>query len=353
MNPSEENKQESTPPEKKKITFRIIALLSLLIFAIAGGAFFFYPASLDSPTPADISSPNEVTPVEEPLSVKNISEESTVPPGSNPEDASKATPDKSSDNTDTILEGTSEVFTQKMATDEDSPKVSSSTSIPVTMPGKASNTNPIQKVSICNKPAQQLDDFYKHLDSQAYMADFKIGESSEEHFTSLIHKLLANPPQVTRETDDLYTILKNTAHFFRISGKDNIFMLQGILNNEKASVEQILADYYELVTTPECNKLTYTENINHDALYEYACFFLNTMGGRLYLFRRDSLSRMVVTYYAILLVERANILDNNRHGIALRPVVNMLISEMETGGSSLKHSNAYLDTLYDLKEKYQ
>ena len=77
------------------------------------------------------------------------------------------------------------------------------------------------------------------------------------------------------------------------------------------------------------------------------------MGGRLYLFRRDSLSRMVVTYYAILLVDRTNIQNNNRHGIALRPAVNMLISEMEAGGSSLKGSEIYLDKLYNLKEKYQ
>jgi hypothetical protein len=31
----------------------------------------------------------------------------------------------------------------------------------------------------------------------------------------------------------------------------------------------------------------------------------------------------------------------------------MLISEMETGGSSLKDSELYLDKLYSLKEKYQ
>jgi hypothetical protein len=129
--------------------------------------------------------------------------------------------------------------------------------------------------------------------------------------------------------------------------------MKAILTNEKGSIEQILSDYYLLVTTPECSMTAYANGIDHAALYEYACFFLNTMGGRLYLFRRDSLSRMVVTYYAILLVEEANIQNNNRHGIALRPVVNMLIAEMESGGSTLKHSDSYLDKLYDLKEKYQ
>ncbi len=130
-------------------------------------------------------------------------------------------------------------------------------------------------------------------------------------------------------------------------------MLKGILNSEKASLEQILADYYFLITTPECIHSKYAKNINGDALYEYACFFLNTMGGRLYLFRRDSESRMVVTYYAILLVDQANRQQNNRHGIALKSAINMLISEMESGGSKMKGAEEYLDILYDLKEEYQ
>ncbi len=39
---------------------------------------------------------------------------------------------------------------------------------------------------------------------------------------------------------------------------------------------------------------------------------------------------MVVTYYAILIIDQANRQQNNRHGIALKSAVDMLISEMET-----------------------
>ncbi len=210
-----------------------------------------------------------------------------------------------------------------------------------------------KKDSSCVQPTQQLDSFYRHLDKQPYMAGYGLTTSSRKHFTALVKKLLANPPQVARESDDLYTILKNTAHFFRISGKNNIFMMKGILDHEKGNLEQILANYYLLVTTPDCGQTPYASGIDSAALYEYSCFFLNTMGGRLYLFRRDSQSRMVVTYYAILLIDQANSQQNNRHGIALKPSVDMLIAEMESGGSALKRLDFYLDTLYDLKEKYQ
>lgn len=130
-------------------------------------------------------------------------------------------------------------------------------------------------------------------------------------------------------------------------------MLKGILDSERGLLEDILANYYFLISTSDCSDTPYVLNIDQDALYEYACFFLNTMGGRLYLFRRDSLSRMVVTYYAIAIINQANNQNNNRHGIDLKSSIDMLIAEMEAGGSTLKKQESYLDTLYTLKERYQ
>ncbi len=75
------------------------------------------------------------------------------------------------------------------------------------------------------------------------------------------------------------------------------------------------------------------------------------MGGRLYLFRRDSFSRMTVSYYAILTIDKANTESNNKHGIDIRPAVSILISEIEDT-SQLKFKSMYLETLYKLKEKY-
>jgi hypothetical protein len=359
MDPSEEKKQDSTPPGKKSKIIPTI-LIVLLLLTIMGIGFYFYSGS--KPVPSNSSdSANFATKVKT-SSIDGVSGEKEI--GLKTADNSKETdnrggemrtslPEESLPNTRATLENNSTKNLYQIANAEDnspSPEVSP---VPVSVATKTTEPQAVKEVSVCNDPELKLDKFYNHLDSQAYMAEYKLSSSSEKHFTALIHKLLDNPPQVTRESDDLYTILKNTAHFFRVSGKDNILMMKGILDNEKSSVEQILADYYLLVTTPKCSTTVYANGIDHDALYEYSCFFLNTMGGRLYLFRRDSLSRMVVTYYAILLVDQANSQNNNRHGIALKPVVDMLIAEMEAGGSSLKQSESYLDKLYDLKEKYQ
>jgi hypothetical protein len=195
--------------------------------------------------------------------------------------------------------------------------------------------------------------FYQHLDQQQYIQTRHLDAPSHIYLTGLIQKLLDAPPVVTRETDDLLTILKNSTHLFRILGKDNIQLSKEILNHEKNKTEELMANYFLLAEHPEAFDKELSLAIPEDALYQYACFFLNTMGGKLYLSRRDSLTRMVVSYYAIVIIHQANAQGKNANGIQLQPAIDLLTTEIEEGGNSLHYKEAYLDTLYDLKEKYQ
>lgn len=212
------------------------------------------------------------------------------------------------------------------------------------------------KISLKGDRYQQLVDelnaFYAHLDQQPYMLDFQLKEPSKKHFSKLLQVLVDNPPSITRETDDYFTLLKNTAHFFRVLGKDNIFILKGILDREKDSFERIIKTFYLLTEHPDSLKNAFSLTIPEENLYDYAGFFLNTIGGRLYLFRRDSASRMTVSFYAVLVIDKANRKGNSRLGIDLRPFIDSLIEEIENTGKNLKLKDEYLDTLYDLKENY-
>lgn len=195
--------------------------------------------------------------------------------------------------------------------------------------------------------------FYQYLDQQKYIQDRHLDAPSHIYFTRLIQKLLDAPPVVTRETDELATILKNSTHLFRILGKDNILLGKEILNHEKDRTEELMANYFLLTEHPEAFDQDLSLKIPENTLYQYACFFLNTMGGKLYLSRRDALTRMVVTYYAILIVNEANTQAKNSYGVQLQPAIDLLTTEIEEGGNHLYYKEAYLDTLYDLKEKYQ
>ena len=203
------------------------------------------------------------------------------------------------------------------------------------------------------KKADELESFFQRLDDRDYIKTFNLGAPSSSYFPALIQRLVDNPPVVTGETEDLFTILQNTAHFFRIIGKDNILILKGILDRERETFEQTLADFYDLTNEPEYLQKRFNLEVPPDSLYLYSGFFLNTMGGRLYLFRRDSMSRMVVSFYAIKILETANRQGRNKYGIEIRSSINNLIDEIESSRIDLKLREYYLDYLYDLKEKYQ
>ncbi|MBA3005232.1 MAG: hypothetical protein KKB91_04215 [Proteobacteria bacterium] len=201
---------------------------------------------------------------------------------------------------------------------------------------------------------ERINAFYQNIDQQEYIKAHHLSTPISIHITSLLQKILDNPPVVTRETDDLLTILKNSAHFFRILGKDNILLIKEILNQDKDKIEEVMANYALILTEkPDSLGNDLSLKIPDNALYEYACFFLNTMGGKLYLARRDSLSRMLVSYYAIQIIHQANIEEKNKYGLQLQPAIDLLTSEIEISGNPLHYKEAYLDTLYDLKEKYQ
>jgi hypothetical protein len=201
--------------------------------------------------------------------------------------------------------------------------------------------------------SDQIKNFYRHLDQQKYIQARHLNAPSQVYFTTLIQKLLDTPPVVIRETDDLLTILKNNTHFFKILGKDNILLMKEILNQEQDKIEDLLASYFLLTTPPISSGQAVSLNIPEDSMFKYASFFLNTMGGRLYLTRRDSGTRMLISYYALLIAHQANLDGKNQDGLQLQPAVDLLTAEMETGGRHLRYQEAYLDKLYDLKEKYQ
>jgi len=224
---------------------------------------------------------------------------------------------------------------------------------PSTIIGQEKGLSETTSSIVCNRFADTVEQFFNTLDSRPYIERFKIGQKSSSYFPQLIQKLVDNPPVVTGEMNDIFTILQNTAHFFRIIGKKNIVILKGILDQEKSTFEATLADFYQLTNNPECMQERFSLKISDDSLYNYAGFFLNTMGGRLYLFRRDSMSRMIVNYYAIMTIDLANREGRNKYGVEVDSAIDRLIGDIESSSIDLKMREMYLDTLYNLKVKYQ
>ena len=203
----------------------------------------------------------------------------------------------------------------------------------------------------CHQLAERLHSFFTHLDAQPYIKKALSGRPAQEYFLGLAHKLLNQPPVVSRETDDLYTMLKNMAHFFRVIGGKNIALIKTILDRERGTIEDVIGDFFQWATGPHCMDPVFPFHPPLEKMYEYAGFFLNSLGGRSYLFRRDSRSRLLVNYYSILIVDLANDKGLNRHGIDLRPLIPLAIDEIENT-TQLIYRERYLEKLYRLEKKY-
>jgi hypothetical protein len=205
----------------------------------------------------------------------------------------------------------------------------------------------------CLQTADKILLFFEHLDSQNYIREYSMKGSTRDHMNGIIKKLLANPPVVVRETDDLFAILNNMAHFFRVLGPKDILLIKDILINERELIEPTMALFYKWSEIePDCLDKNLNIKLPLVGLYEYAGYFINTLGGQSYLFRRSLHLRLLIRYYSILIIDRANSVDANRYGIDIRYTLDALIAELQTNGD-LENSQDYLENLIRLQDSYQ
>lgn len=205
----------------------------------------------------------------------------------------------------------------------------------------------------CKQTADKIKLFFEHLDTQDYLKGYRIKKSSLEHFSNLINKLLANPPIIVRETDDLFAILNNMAHLYRILGTKDVLLVKDILSNEKELIEPTLALLNKWsIIAPQCAGSDLPINLPLQGLYQYAGFFLNTLGGQSYLLRRETYIRVLLRYYSVLILDRANSEGINIYGIDIRYHLNSIIDELDAA-KDLSNRQEYISNLFRIQERYQ
>ncbi len=200
-----------------------------------------------------------------------------------------------------------------------------------------------------NKAMLKLDRFFIHLNRQPYFQGYNLAGGAKTFFCDVAVKLSKNPPNVSRETDNLFTILQNTAHFYRVLGKKNIKIVQDILSHEQNIIEPTMACFYQWSLVDDLSRPDYP-HLSLKDLYPYSGFFLNTLGGQSYLFRRKTKTRLLTKYYCILILDRANDENLNEFGVDIKYPLSALIDEMETD-QEFKNSE-YLREMDRLQDKY-
>ncbi len=195
---------------------------------------------------------------------------------------------------------------------------------------------------------RQVLAFFTYLDSREYVKAFQLEGGTYAQYVAAVEHLSAGLPQVSGETESLYTTLKNVSHFFRVLGKHRTKLVIEVLRNEAEILESVMRLFYTWTIGP-AGKLKGRPAL--PVQYEYASYFLNTLGGRSYLMRRDPKVRLLATYYSILVLDRANDQKMNPNGIDIRPAIAVTAKEIRSH-TGLVYRKQYLTELERLTAKY-
>jgi len=87
-------------------------------------------------------------------------------------------------------------------------------------------------------------------------------------------------------------------------------------------------------------------------MYAYAGYLVENFGGRSYLLRRDSRTRLLMIYYCILVLDRADDQKLNPYGIDIRPLIAATANDMRSQ-KGLSYQKQYIADLDRLARKYQ
>jgi len=204
----------------------------------------------------------------------------------------------------------------------------------------------------CSTITNQLVAFFQYLDSKAYLIWPGSTLRAEELFEELYAKAIAQPPINVGEMENLNSLRRNVTHLYRILGKDHIELLKVIVQSESAVIEPAMAVMHTWLVVCSDQGAGDAEKQHLKQIYPYAAYFLNTLGGRSYLLRRDSKVRMLVNYYAVLTVDMANDSNYNAYGLDIRPYIDYLFYDINNQ-KGLMYRERYLTQLAVLKNKYQ
>jgi hypothetical protein len=196
---------------------------------------------------------------------------------------------------------------------------------------------------------RRIASFFVQLDNEGYIKKYKLTGSSYNEYENVIQRISDKTPLLGNETDSLYNMFLNIAHFYRVLGSERLSLVKDVITHE--NMETIMRDFYLWYTFDGEGGKRIKGRPSQQVLYDYAGFFLNTIGGRNYLMRRDSKIRILTSYYSVLILDRANDMKQNPNGIDIRPYLRLLMSDLSDKSGFIFHFE-YMRNLKRLEEKY-
>jgi hypothetical protein len=133
-------------------------------------------------------------------------------------------------------------------------------------------------------------------------------------------ELVAAPPDLSSELRSYDTLLQNVFHLFRVAGRERMQAARRALAQEELAEPAALALYRWAISHERCSA-SRSLTVRGDALYAYAGFLFNTLGGQAYLRRRSPRIEALACFYGLQVLEHAIRSGHNPQGLDPRPEI--------------------------------
>jgi len=203
----------------------------------------------------------------------------------------------------------------------------------------------------CADLQAQITDFFHYLDEKKYVQHLELETDTFTRFQQILQQLSDEPPIPAGEGIDPRIIVRNVYHLFRILDRKDLRLIREVIMNEEPSMEVILKVFYTWAVLGQDCPVLEDLRPSMEILYQYAGFFINTTGGRSYLFRRSPTFRLVFFYYCISIVHEADKMGKNSYGIDILPFIAPLREEI-SHYSNLEFQKEYLAKLIHMEDYY-
>jgi hypothetical protein len=153
------------------------------------------------------------------------------------------------------------------------------------------------------------------LDARESLASAGIPGGACGLLSDVADALVARPPVLTSELKSYPSIVANVFHLFRALGRERIALLRGIVNDEPQLAEPAAMALYRWLASRESCARSGRSAIRLPAMYDYAGFLFETLGGQTLLRRRTPDTEALISFYALLIIDRADRDGHNPHGV--------------------------------------
>lgn len=203
----------------------------------------------------------------------------------------------------------------------------------------------------CVRIGREISDFFQYLDKKSYVLRMDPDADTLSRFTDMIKRLSLQPPVPAGERIDPRILIENIYHFYHALNLEDIHFIKEVLGNESDTIELNLHMFYGWLKAREKCPDMAVPLPSKKTLYLYAGFFINTTGGRAYLFRRSPGIRLLTTYYCLCIVHDADKAGFNTYGIDMAPYISSLRDEI-IRYPDLQFQKDYISNLNEMARYY-